>query len=321
MNPKDESLLDVKNLKVYYGSRSNPLKAVDNISFKVNKREIFGIVGESGSGKSTLANSIIRNIQPPGYIADGEIFFRGIELSKMSEYEMRNIRWKEISILPQSAMNALNPVLRVHEQIKDVFEAHKVGKSHDELEKNIEILLNNVALPFYINKTYPCQLSGGMRQRVILAMALALNPKLLIVDEPTSALDVVTQKKILQLIYAQKEKDCSVIIITHDIAILAEIADMIAVMYAGQIMEIGNVFDVFLDPLNPYTKKLIASVPSLRSEKKIEGIKGSQPNLMNPPPGCRFSPRCSYASDICTQKEPMLQEVKSGRFIACNMYE
>lgn len=321
MRVRNGPLLEVKDLKVYYEVGSSPIRAVDSVTFEVSEHEILSIAGESGSGKTTLANALIRIIPPPGHIAGGKVFLQGKDLLELTEEEFRNVRWKEISILPQSAMNALNPVMKIHDQIKETVEAHDSKIPENGFREFLETLLNSVALPPYVAKSYPCQLSGGMRQRAILAMAMALRPRLLIADEPTSALDVVTQRKVLELLAEQKEKGTSVMLITHDVAVSAQIADRMAIMYAGKIVEIGNVSDVFHEPLHSYTQKLIDSVPSLRKRKTLEGLKGLPPDLRNPPAGCRFEPRCPHSNGFCKKGEPELRQVKPGHYVDCHLCE
>jgi len=322
INDPNEALLDVKDLKVYYRTRSEPVKAVDGVTFAVKPGEIFSIVGESGCGKSTLANAIIRLIEPPAYVAGGEILLKGVDLLKLGDEGIRSVRWKEISILPQSAMNALNPVMKIHHQIKDAVRAHARRMSDKEIRKRVNAMSKKVMLPSYALKAYPSQLSGGMKQRAILVQSFVLDPGLVIVDEPTSALDVVTQRKILEfLITKRDEAGTSIILITHDIAVAAEVADRMMVMYAGKVFEVGDITDVFDDPLHPYTRALIEAVPSLGTKRDVRGLSGLPPDLTNPPSGCRFHPRCTQAGDSCESDEPRLWEVKQGHLVACRRCE
>jgi len=313
-------LLEVKNLKVYHGTRTLPVKAVDGVSFTMKEGEILGLAGESGCGKSTLATGLLKLITPPTYIAGGEVLYRGKDLLKMSEEELRSIRWKHIALLPQASMNALNPVMKIYNQIKDAMIFHKVSPK-EKLENYIENLLRSVALSPRVADDYACELSGGMKQRTIIAMAVATRPDLIIADEPTSALDVVVQRGVLELLIDFKEKiNSSVLLISHDIAILSEVADRLAIIYAGKIMEIQDIFDIFNEPLHPYTQGLIASVPSLEKKRIPKSIPGLPPDLRNPPPGCRFYPRCPYVMDICKKKEPEFKEIEPGKFVACHKY-
>ena len=316
-----DTLLDVRNLIAYYMTPTAPVRAVDNVSFNVTEKEILGIAGESGCGKSTLAYSILRLLKPPGYIRGGEVLFKGSDLLKIEEEELRRIRWKHISYIPQSSMNALNPVMRIEEQIGDAVRNHeKISKG--ELRKRIEDLLVSVGLSPSVAHMYPHELSGGMRQRVVIAMAMALNPELIIADEPTTALDVVVQRGILQLLRDIRSKlKASVIMITHDMAAQAQIVDRLAIMYAGKIVEIGDANDLFNDPLHPYSRALISAIPSISEKKKLKGVPGFPPDLRSPPPGCRFYPRCPHRiPGKCNVDEPRLIEVKNGRLVACHLY-
>ena len=281
-----------------------------------------GIAGESGCGKSTLASAIMRLLKPPGYIKEGEVLFMGQDLLKLDEEELRKIRWKHISYIPQGSMNSLNPVMKIEEQIADAIKTHEGDVSEGELKKRVSELLLSVGLAPEVAKMYPHELSGGMRQRVIIAMAIALTPELVIADEPTTALDVVVQRGIVQLLRHIRDKfGSSIIIITHDIAILAEIVDKIAIMYAGKIVEIGDVFSLFKRPLHPYTQALISAIPSIKEKKELHGISGFPPDLRSPPPGCRFHPRCPYIMrGRCDVREPELIEVMPGRLVACHLY-
>jgi len=316
-----DTLLDVRNLIAYYMTPTAPVRAVDNVSFNVTEKEILGIAGESGCGKSTLAYSVLRLLKPPGYIRGGEVLFKGSDLLKIEEEELRRIRWKHISYIPQSSMNALNPVMRIEEQIGDAVRNHeKISKG--ELRKRIEDLLVSVGLSPSVAHMYPHELSGGMRQRVVIAMAMALNPELIIADEPTTALDVVVQRGILQLLRDIRSKlKASVIMITHDMAAQAQIVDRLAIMYAGKIVEIGDANDLFNDPLHPYSRALISAIPSISEKKKLKGVPGFPPDLRSPPPGCRFYPRCPHRiPGKCNVDEPRLIEVKNGRLVACHLY-
>ena len=315
-----EKLLEVKGLKAYYRTRGNPVRAVDDVSFYVRHDEIFGIAGESGCGKSTLALAITRLLKPPGYIEGGEVLYNGINLVELDEEELRRIRWKEISYIPQSSMNALNPVKNVKDQIADAIKAHEEHVEDEEIDERIEELLTSVGLAPEVARMYPHELSGGMRQRVIIAMSIALNPRLIIADEPTTALDVVVQRGIIQLLEDVKERlKSSIILITHDMAVHAELVDRLAVMYAGKIVEIGDVKAAFRDPLHPYAKALIEAIPSIKGRKMLKGLPGFPPDLRNPPPGCRFAPRCPYAMDVCRRVEPRLIKI-SDRYVACHLY-
>jgi peptide/nickel transport system ATP-binding protein len=320
---EEPGLLKVEDLRVYYKTRSNPVRAVDGVSFSIKQGEILGIVGESGCGKSTLANAVLRLIEPPAYINGGQVFFKDLNLLNIDEEKLNKIRWKEISLIPQSAMNALNPVMKIYHQIKEVITDKKIKFSDKEIKEKSEEIMKRLMLPSYILNAYPCQLSGGMRQRALLLLSFILNPNLVIADEPTSAVDVVTQRKILEFLDMQrKDFGTSIILITHDIAIVAEVADRIMVMYAGKTLEMGDVTKIFENPLHPYTKTLMESIPILGVKREVIGLSGLPPDLRNPPTGCRFNPRCRYSrsTDICKLKEPELRYVENNHLVACHMY-
>jgi len=314
------TILEVKNLKVYYKTIAGDAKVVDDVTFSVYHGEIFGIAGESGCGKSTLVEGVYRIVKPPGYIAGGEVLFEGVDLLKLSEEEMRDIRWKKMAYIPQGAMSSLNPVLRVEEQMIDAILDH----SNISKEEALEIAkksLSELGLPEAVLRMYPHELSGGMKQRVIIATAYALRPDLIIADEPVTALDVVSTREVLQTLRELRDKyGATVMLVAHDMAVHAEIDDRLAVMYAGKVIEIGSVTDIFYDPLHPYTKGLIDSIPSIAKKKLIRGIPGIAPSPLNWPSGCRFHPRCPYARDICKAEEPELKEVKPGHLVACHLY-
>ncbi len=314
-----EVLLDVRNLKTYFYTTKGVVKAVDGVSVKLNKGEVLGIAGESGCGKSTFAYSIIRLVPPPGRIVGGEIYFMGEDILKLSDEEFRKkIRWKGISMVFQGAMNALNPVYTVGDQIAEAIMLHE-GLSKREAYSRVYKLLQLVGIDPRRAHSYPHELSGGMKQRVMIAMALALNPPLVIADEPTTALDVVVQAQIMNLLKRlQRELRMSIILITHDLSLIAEIADKVAIMYAGKIVEYGTADQVYNNPQHPYTKGLLASIPRLRGElRKLEWIPGVPPDLSNPPPGCRFAPRCKFKFDPCDKEEPPVIEVEPGHYVAC----
>jgi len=316
----NSELLRVENLKAYYKTSKGLVKAVDDVSFSVGRKEVYGIAGESGCGKSTLALAILRLLKPPGYIFGGRVFFDGIDLLKLNEEELRNIRWRHISYIPQGAMNSLNPVMRIEDQMIDAILAHE-NMSREEAKRRCLELLKMVNLPTTCLRMYPHELSGGMKQRVIIAMASALRPKLIIADEPTTALDVVVQRVVLQsLVDLRETLGSSIVMITHDLPILAEVADRIMIMYAGKVVEIGNVFEIFDEPLHPYTKALISAIPSIKEKKIIKGLSGHPPSLLDPPKGCRFYPRCPYATEKCIYIEPKLNDVGGGRLVACHIY-
>jgi peptide/nickel transport system ATP-binding protein len=319
-------LLELRNVKMYYGTSRGTVKAVDGISFKLNKGEAMALVGESGSGKSSLAFTIIRLLPRNVAEAGGEILFYDeelgvVDLAKMNEDEIRRkIRWKKISMVFQASMNALNPILRVQDQMIEPLVLH-LGLSREEAVKIAEEALRSVGLAKDVLMRYPFELSGGMKQRVVIAMAIMMKPRLVILDEPTSALDVITQANIMNLLKELKTKfDLSYILITHDIALASEIADKIGVMYAGKLVEMAPADVFFRKPKHPYSQKLLAAMPTLREEKSIEYIPGDVPSLITPPPGCRFHPRCPYAiKGKCEKEEPQTKQI-DGSEVACWLY-
>ena len=320
------SLLEVKNLKTYFYTYRGVVKAVDDVSFELEKGEVLGLVGESGCGKSTTAYSIIKLVPPPGKIVDGHILLSNgdgtIDIVKLKDSEVRRkIRWKRISMIFQGAMNALNPVYTVGRQITEAIVEHSDMSKEEALERAKE-LLELVGLEPDMVKRYPHELSGGQKQRVFIAMALALNPDIVICDEPTTALDVVVQAQIINLLKRlQHELKMSMIFITHDLSVISAIADKVAVMYAGKIVERGSLKEVFSEPYHPYTQGLLKSVPKIKNPEKIIWIPGLPPDLINPPKGCRFHPRCSRAMDICREKEPPIVSIGKNRYVACWLYK
>jgi len=314
------ALLDVKKLKIYYYTLSGIVKAVDNVTFSLEKGEVLGLAGESGCGKSTLGYGLMGLIPPPGRVAGGSIVLDGKELTKLSSEELRKVRWNEISMIFQGAMNALNPVYTVGFQLAEPLIIHKGFTKREALERAAE-LLEAVGLHRNMVRRYPHELSGGQKQRVVIAMSLILNPKLVIADEPTTALDVVVQAQIMNLFKKIKnEYRLSMIFITHDLSLIAEIADRVAIMYAGKIVEIGSSEQVFNNPYHPYTRGLLRSIPRIRHKEKITWIPGVPPDLRAPPPGCRFHPRCPYAMDVCRREEPEMKTVEPGHYVACWLY-
>lgn len=313
-------LLEVIDLKVYYRIPTGSVKAVDGVTFTVSENDVFGIVGESGCGKSTLASSLLKLVKPPCYIEGGKVIFEGKDLLNMHGESLRRIRCKRLSYIPQGSMNSLNPVMKIGDQIADVIITHEGADKKEAIERASD-LLKEVGLPEEIIKMYPHQLSGGMKQRVIIAIATALKPRLIIADEFSTALDVVTQRRVAEFLEERRKSiKASMINITHDIALQAEIVKRLAVMYAGKIVEISDVNRIFKEPLHPYTKGLILATPILGEERKIEGIPGNPPNLISPPSGCRFHPRCPFAEERCKREEPHLREIQRGRFVACWKY-
>jgi oligopeptide/dipeptide ABC transporter ATP-binding protein len=320
-------LLDVRDLRTWFHTRDGIVRAVDGVSFSVRKGEVLGLVGESGCGKSVTALSIMQLVPPPGSIEGGEILFEGRNLLEMSKNDLVGLRGDHISMIFQQPTSSLNPVARVGAQISEVFEIHRDMKRSAGEERAIDMLLRvGIPDPEERIKAYPHEFSGGMAQRVMIAMALACEPTLLIADEPTTALDVTIQAQILDLMRdLQRDSGTSVILITHDLGIVAEMADRVAVMYAGEIVEETDVETLFSDPKHPYTQGLIGSVPVLGQVKdELDVIPGNVPNLIDLPQGCRFAPRCQARIDagleVCTEKEPELVDIAPGHTARCWLY-
>ncbi|MEZ4662942.1 MAG: ABC transporter ATP-binding protein [Caldilineaceae bacterium] len=315
-------VLSVNNLKVYYETPTGDVRAVDDITFQIYDSEIVGLVGESGCGKTTTAMAILRMVQPPGRIVDGQILLDGVDVAKLNDAELRNVRWRSMALIPQGAMNSLNPVMRINDQIADAIVAHEGRSAGGVLKERILNLLTMVGLPSRVYNMYPHELSGGMKQRVCIAMAIALNPSLIIADEPTSALDVVVQRVVAQNLLDIKERlGVSMIIIGHDMGLMAQLVDRLAVMYAGHMVELARVDKVFAEPLHPYTQLLIESIPSVKERKPLKITEGLTHDLRNPPPGCIFQERCPHVMDVCRSVRPWLKEYKPGQMAACHLYE
>lgn len=294
------------------------VKAVDDVSFVLKRGETLGLAGESGCGKSTTAYALLNLLPYPGQIVEGQVLLDGEDLTQKTPSEMRHIRWEEISMVFQGAMNALNPVLRISDQIVEAIILHE-DISTDEAYKKMEDILEVVGVDPTRANNYPHEFSGGMKQRVMIAMALVTEPKVLIADEPTTALDVTVEAQVLKLLQSlQKKFQLSVILITHDLATIAEACDRVAIMYAGQIVELADVTTIFKERLHPYTEGLIRSVPSLLGTELLVHIPGAPPGLINPPAGCRFHPRCPIATEVCVKQEPDFQEIKKDHFVACH---
>jgi len=314
-------VLAVVNLRIHYETPRGDVIAVNGISFQVFQGEIVGLVGESGCGKSTVAMGILRAVPAPGRILSGEVWINGVNLMALNEAELRKLRWRSLALIPQAAMNALNPLMRVKDQIADVIVQHEGPQPAAALKQRILGLFNVVGLPARVYDLYPHELSGGMKQRVCIAMAIALNPSLIIADEPTSALDVVVQRLVAQTILNVKNQlGVSMILIGHDMGIQAQLADRIAVMYAGNIVEVASTMDIFAGPLHPYTQLLIAAIPSIRERKPLQVTEGLTHDLRNPPPGCIFQFRCPQVMEVCRTTAPSLQERGAGHQVACHLY-
>ena len=317
------AILEVKNLETNFFSENETVKAVRGVFFTIYEGETFGLIGESGCGKSTICLSILRLIRYPGKISGGSIIYKDTNLLELSEKEMIRYRGSEIGMIFQEPMTALNPVITIREQIYEAFKDKKLTKS-DKEEKAVE-LLKMVGIPSEKQRLseYPHQFSGGMRQRVMIAAVLASKPKMLLADEPTTALDVTIQDQIIKLINRlKKELSMGVMLVTHDLGVVAEMCDRVAVMYAGKIMEITDVLNLFGEPRHPYTIGLSKSIPYRGAQnEKLQPIKGSPPDLSNPPKGCPFEPRCIYKEKICEEMLPELKEIKKGHFSRCHFIE
>jgi oligopeptide transport system ATP-binding protein len=321
---KAEIVLDVRNLKTYFFTAEGVVKAVDGLSYSVRKGECVGLVGESGCGKSVSSMSILRIVSfPPGLIVDGKVLFKDKDLLRISEDEMRNIRGNQISMIFQDATTSLNPVIRVGSQISETLMLHHNMKKADAVKESIR-LLKTVGIPDPEKRIrqYPYEFSGGMQQRIMIAIALACNPSLIIADEPTTALDVTIQAQVLEILdKLRREFGTSVILITHNLGIVARYVDRVNVMYAGSIVESGMTDDIYLSPKHPYTKALLASVPRLDRPKDqdLKAIRGSPPNLLSLPPGCPYAPRCDYTIDRCQKEKPVLKPSGKDHLCACHM--
>lgn len=317
----DNLLLQVKHLRTWFETFKGTVRAVDDISFDIRRGEVLAVVGESGGGKSVTGFSIIRLIDEPGHIVSGEIVFDGRDIMKLPEHEMNRLRGRDISMVFQDPMTSLNPVYTIGQQIDEMLALHTPLSRAERHAESIRLLkavgISNAEARL---KNYPHQFSGGMRQRVVIAIALAAKPKLIIADEPTTALDVTIQAQILRLMTSLiRAEGCSLMLITHDLAVVSEIADRINVMYCGKIVESGTARDVIDRSLHPYTAGLIRSIPDLeRTQKRLDTIPGIVPNMFNLPAGCYFSPRCSFARERCRLEAPQLREVEPGHCAACH---
>jgi len=311
-------LLEVKNLKVYFYTKRGVVKAVDDVNLYLDKGEIVGLAGESGSGKSTIGYAIMRLVPYPGKIEGGKIFFNGENILEIDEETFRrNYRWKKISMVFQGSMSGFTPVFKVKDQIIEVLRVHEWKGDYEE---RVRELFKMVNMDPSLADKYPHELSGGQKQRAFIAMALALNPEVLIADEPTTALDVIVQENILNLLkQLRKELNLTILFITHDLALLSEISDRDYILYAGKVMESGPSEIIFKKPRHPYTTLLIESIATLDKDM-IKGIPGFMPDLSNPPKGCRFNTRCPFAKDICFKEEPKLKAFSDGDEVACWLY-
>jgi len=315
------TLLRVENLRLHFATAKGVVRAVDGVSFELDHNHALVVLGESGCGKSSLARALLRLLPRNVHTYTGRVLVDGLDIMSLDDERFRReVRWMSISLVPQAAMNALNPVVRVGDQVAEPLMIHEDLEKQTAWQRARE-MLQRVGLPQDFLRRYPFELSGGMRQRTALAMALVTKPKLVVLDEPTSALDVLTQANIMNVLKEiRRELKTSFILITHDVATSSELADRVAVMYAGQIVELSDALRFFREPLHPYSKKLMASVPRLREDKKLEFIPGEPPSLMSPPRGCRFAPRCPARFERCDQEPPLIAS-KDGRQVKCWLYE
>jgi peptide/nickel transport system ATP-binding protein len=317
------SFLNIEDLRTYYFTKRGPVKAVDGVSFQVKEGQAMGLAGESGCGKTTVALSIMKILPTHAKITEGKILLKELDIVKLSEKEMRKIRWKRISLVFQGAMNALDPLYSLGDQIVEAILLHEPKFSKKDARMRAEELLELVGMERKRIKSYPHELSGGMRQRGLIAMALACRPEMLIADEPGTALDVIVQAQVLGILEDLRRKlNLAVILITHDLSIIADTCDRAAIMYAGKIVEYVDVLDLFKDPLHPYTQGLIHAFPNIKSVRThMSSIPGSPPDLLDPPQGCRFHPRCAYAMNVCKIQEPPLRGIgKKEHVVACHLY-
>jgi peptide/nickel transport system ATP-binding protein len=312
-------ILEVNGLVMHYRTKSGDVSAVDGVTFSLAQGEALGLVGESGCGKTSIAMTLIRLLAENAIIKGGEVLLGGVDVTKLSDEEMRKHRWADISMVFQGAMNAWNPVYKVGAQIMEALEQHVPDMTEPEGRARIAELFELVGLTPAMMDRYPHEFSGGMRQRAIIAMALSCNPKVIIADEPTTALDVIVQDQILkELKKVQTDLGMSIIYISHDVAVIAEVSDRIGVMYAGKLVELGPTDDVFPRPRHPYTYLLLSSTPSVKGpRRKLAPLEGEPPNLLAPPSGCRFHPRCPFATEICVEEEPPNHDASPGHQVAC----
>ncbi len=322
MNDTNKIILKIKDLEVLYATRMGLVKAVDKVDLELKRGQTLGLVGESGCGKSTLGFSILRLIPPPGRIIGGEIIFDSADLVKKTEKEMRNIRGKRISMIFQDPMTCLNPLMRIGDHIVETILTHEKKLNKKDAIKIAEDLVVKLGISKSRLDDYPHQFSGGMRQRAMISLALALNSDLIIADEPTTSLDVIVEAQILDLLKELRSSyKLTIILITHNMGVVSELVDRIAIMYAGKIVEIADCFPLFEKPLHPYTVGLLKSIPNISLEKQeLEIMPGSPPDLINPPTGCRFHPRCKNVMKKCSLYEPPLKEVKENHLVRCWLY-
>lgn len=312
------ALLEVSDLRVHYTTPRGPVRAVDGVGFTLEPGERLGLMGESGSGKSTAALALMRLIRPPGHIESGRVYLDGTDLMSLSDDQLREMRLAQIALISQGAMNSLNPVMRIRDQVSDGLRYHGVHLSHAEWQDRLAHLLARVGLRPEVADAYPHHLSGGMKQRVCIAIAISLEPKVIIADEPTSALDVVVQRTVMETLRrVQEDIGAAVILIGHDMGLMAQFADRVAVMYAGRLLEEGPVSDLFHRPQHPYTQLLVASLPTLAGKATFKGAPGFPPSMLDLPSGCVFHPRCPYVMDICRKEIPPAFPASESHWAAC----
>jgi peptide/nickel transport system ATP-binding protein len=318
-----EPVLQIRNLSVDYPTRIGVVRAADDVSLTVYRGEVLGLVGESGCGKSTLGMAILRLLRPPGKITSGEVIFDGHNLLELDDEAMRRLRGARISMIFQDPMTCLNPLQRVSDHVVETIRTHQPEVSEQEARRQAAELIDHLGIRTERVDDYPHQLSGGMRQRVMIGLALALTAELIIADEPTTSLDVIVEAQFLDLLRdLQRQFNLTIILITHNIGVVAELADRVAVMYAGKLVELADAFPLFDNPFHPYTRGLLNSVPNISlTDDHLQIMSGSPPDLINPPPGCKFHPRCPHVMDRCRVEEPPFREVQPGRWTACWLYE
>jgi len=322
MNPMSKTVLRVENLEVTYFTDAGRAKALDDVSFTLQAGQKLGMVGESGSGKSTLALAMMRMIKPPGRIEGGRVFVGDTDLMALNPEQMRQARLSKIAYIPQGAMNSLNPVTRIGAQLVDAIRSHRSGESKSQIEEQCIDALKSVDLDPRVFRMYAHELSGGMKQRVCIAIGILLAPQVIIADEPTSALDVVTQRQVMETIDRVKDQiNAAVILIGHDMGLMAQFVDKVAVMYAGRLVEVATVRDMFTAPRHPYAKALISSLPNLENKGVFQGIPGLAPSLLRLPSGCAFHPRCTQVQAVCKTTRPVTQTAADGRLVTCHLFE
>ena len=314
-----DTVLSIRDLRVYFNIRAGTVRAVDGVDLDIAEGEKLGLVGESGSGKTTTALAIMRMIKPPGEIAGGTIQLDGRDLVGLSEPEMRAVRGNDVAMVPQAAMNALNPVRRIRSQMLDGLRDHGVNESNERMHERLTTLVAQVGLNSNVLNLFPHELSGGMKQRVTIAMAICHKPRLILADEPTSALDVVVQRQVMETLEeVRSEIGAAVILVGHDMGLMAQFADRIGVMYAGKLVELATVEQIFSNPRHPYTRLLISSLPDTAGKRRLEGIPGLPPSLLEIPPGCPFMPRCPEAMDVCGVDVPEL--LGETDMVSCHLH-